>query len=215
MVHWRVLCSMPITEVSTPQRISRHSAQIWASFSLWVGWGQVPTTRSPNRSTPPQTRDPAKPQPVGRCRYLPPRSVPLARPLQPQTETLRCRYSSLASYENTHSLRCQQLLNPNPVSTIRGKGPSDTSPGASIHEYLRNRVAELLIGMNEVGGTGLTLQGLTQPSPRSKTHRARTNGSVTSLGSAPQLCGTLTISVYTAPKQPIPDHEAPQHHSYT
>ncbi len=87
-----------------------------------------------------------------RC-YLPPRRVPLAGPLQPPTTALPLRYSSPASYENTtHSLRCQKLPNPNPVSTIRGQGPaSEFSVSRNdVHTVLRrlqwNSRAVMVIG---------------------------------------------------------------------
>ena len=89
VVHWRVLCSMPITEVSTPQR---DFATLCADLGVVQSMGGVGSSAdnalAESFNATPQTRDPARPQPVGRCCYLPPRSVPLARPLQPQTETL-------------------------------------------------------------------------------------------------------------------------------
>ncbi|BBY59332.1 hypothetical protein MSAR_24680 [Mycolicibacterium sarraceniae] len=67
---WPVLCSMPITEVNTPQRISHDSAKLLELPSRWVVWGQVPITRSRNRSTPPSSVRSCKTGPAGPTRRV-------------------------------------------------------------------------------------------------------------------------------------------------
>ena len=59
-------------------------------------------------------------------------------------------------------------------------------------------MAELLIGMNEVGGTGLTLQGADAAESKIQDTERETNGSVTpSWFSATTMRHSLTISAHT------------------
>ena len=87
-VAWPARYSILITEVSTPQRISRNSARISASLNPWAVSVRALTMRWANRSTPPSNAKSSKTSAAGVTRQLPPRGLPVAGPLQHQTPPL-------------------------------------------------------------------------------------------------------------------------------
>src|SRR6476661_8149595 len=65
---WPVRYSTRITELSTPQRISRNSAKSWESPSQWARSARVLTTHWPNRSTQPSNAKSSKTTAAGPMR---------------------------------------------------------------------------------------------------------------------------------------------------
>src|SRR6476660_6452950 len=65
---WPVRYSTRITELSTPQRISRNSAKSWESPSHWARSARVLTTHWPNRSTQPSNAKSSKTTAAGPMR---------------------------------------------------------------------------------------------------------------------------------------------------
>src|SRR6476469_4869986 len=112
-VAWPVLYSILITEVSTPQRISRNSARILVSLNPWAVSVRTLTMRWANRSTPPSNAKSSKTVAAGVMRpAAAARSSGGWPATTPNAATPTAAISAPSPLKgSTHPLRCPKLLN--------------------------------------------------------------------------------------------------------
>src|SRR6476661_5401528 len=124
-VAWPVRYSILITEVSTPQRISRNSARILVSLNPWAVSVRALTMRWANRSTPPSNAKSSKTVAAGVMRpAAAARSSGGWPATTPNAATPTAAISAPSPLKgSTHPLRCPKLLNHKSVSTTWGQGP--------------------------------------------------------------------------------------------
>src|SRR6478735_3685645 len=112
-VAWPVRYSILITEVSTPQRISRNSARILVSLNPWAVSVRALTMRWANRSTPPSNAKSSKTVAAGVMRpAAAARSSGGWPATTPNAATPTAAISAPSPLKgSTHPLRCPKLLN--------------------------------------------------------------------------------------------------------
>src|SRR6476646_9550095 len=154
---WLVRYSTRITELSTPQRISRNSAKSWESPSQWARSARVLTTHWPNHSTQPSNAKSSKTTAAGPMRTpAAARSSDGCPATTPKEGTHTAVISAPPPTKGTrHPLRCPKPHNHKSRVHYPGSRPGDCR--AYAHRTCRGCAHSRRLGARRSGRCGIPL----------------------------------------------------------